>query len=606
MAWKSAARWRDGTISLALSLVVFLLYRATLLPGIGTADIAEFQRVAPTLGVAHPTGYPLYTLLGWFWSHLPLGGTPAWRMNLLSAATAAFAVGVVYLAARELGQPPLVAVAAALALATSFTFWLWATVAEVYGLAALLQATLILALLRWRNRRLPFWIIGLVLGLGIAHHRTILLMAPALVLFVALGRRPRPAELGGALLALLGGCLLYLYLPLRAPDWSDPWRMLWQYATGRGVAASWLDLARLRAEGAGRLLHLARQYIWPQLLPAGALLALLGAGRVLYRDKPSAALLVAGYGLVFAFCAAYYVNDVDVFLLPAHLLAALLIGEGGMLILRLFPRRAVPAAGTLLLLLPAILLSRNLNTIRKIHARNDDLVIRTIMAQPMPRNALLIVDWNASEGLRYLQAAEGQRPDLQLLVTANPTEHRQYLLDELAKDRPVYLIRPWPDLGLAQLPRGILWQVDDRPPDLEVATSADMRWREGITLVGYTLPAGPFRPAEIVPVTLAWEAQATPRRAYMLFVQLMGPDGTIWGQQDRPPATPTDRWQPGERYVDIYGPVLDPAAPPGRYQVLLGWYDYTSMERLQLAAEDGATDVADYIVLGEIEVVPAP
>src|SRR5262245_21240484 len=95
---------RDSPTCLALVLGVLALYMATLLPGIGSGDTAEFQRVAPTLGVAHPTGYPLYTMLGWLWSRLPLGGTPAWRMNLFSAGAAALAVGALFLAARALGH----------------------------------------------------------------------------------------------------------------------------------------------------------------------------------------------------------------------------------------------------------------------------------------------------------------------------------------------------------------------------------------------------------------------------------------------------------------------------------------------------------------------
>ena len=174
---------RDGPTCLALMLGVLALYIATLLPGIGSGDTAEFQRVAPTLGVAHPTGYPLYTMLGWLWSRLPLGGTPAWRMNLFSAGMAALAVGALFLTARALGQSRLVAAMAALTLAVSSTFWSQATVAEVYALAALIQALLILALLRWRQGRWPLWVAGLLLGLGLAHHRTIILMIPGALVF---------------------------------------------------------------------------------------------------------------------------------------------------------------------------------------------------------------------------------------------------------------------------------------------------------------------------------------------------------------------------------------------------------------------------------------
>src|SRR5215213_9981371 len=214
---------RDGLTCLALVLGVLALYMVTLLPGIGSGDTAEFQRVAPTLGVAHPTGYPLYAMLGWLWSRLPLGGTPAWRMNLFSATTAALAVGTLFLVARALGQARVIAAAAALTLAVSSTFWSQATIAEVYSLAAGIQALLILALLRWRQGRWPLWVAGLMLGLGLAHHRTIILMIPGALVFWGLEARgwrlvtaqPLPvsslqSQASRAALAALAGCLLYV------------------------------------------------------------------------------------------------------------------------------------------------------------------------------------------------------------------------------------------------------------------------------------------------------------------------------------------------------------------------------------------------------------
>src|SRR5215213_916349 len=214
---------RDTVICLALALSALVLYTVTLLPGIGSGDTAEFQRVAPTLGVAHPTGYPLYTMLGWLWSQLPLGGTPAWRMNLFSATTAALAVGALFLVARALGQARVIAAAAALALAVSSTFWSQATIAEVYSLAALIQALLILALLRWRQGHWPLWVAGLLLGFGLAHHRTIILMIPGALVFWALAAKgwrlvttqhlpvsSLQSQASRAALAALAGCLLYV------------------------------------------------------------------------------------------------------------------------------------------------------------------------------------------------------------------------------------------------------------------------------------------------------------------------------------------------------------------------------------------------------------
>jgi hypothetical protein len=88
-----------------------------------------------------------------------------------------------------------------------------------------------------------------------------------------------------------------------------------------------------------------------------------------------------------------------------------------------------------------------------------------------------------------------------------------------------------------------------------------------------------------------------------VFVHIADPNGAIYGQQDREPAPPTDQWQPGDQHLDLYGPVIKPNTPPGRYRVLVGWYDFTSMNRVPLAVESSTSAATDFAVLGEIEVV---
>ena len=88
-------RWLPWLVGLA----GFVLYAATAAPSIVRFDddSLEFQLVGPTLGIAHPTGYPLYTLLGGLWSRVlfPVGNW-AWRMNLFSAVAGAVTVGLIY------------------------------------------------------------------------------------------------------------------------------------------------------------------------------------------------------------------------------------------------------------------------------------------------------------------------------------------------------------------------------------------------------------------------------------------------------------------------------------------------------------------------------
>jgi len=80
-------------VAAGAGLGALALYGRTLAPDVLVGDSGEFQFTGPILGIPHPTGYPLYTLLGKAWSLLPLG-TVAYRINLSSACYLAAAVGL--------------------------------------------------------------------------------------------------------------------------------------------------------------------------------------------------------------------------------------------------------------------------------------------------------------------------------------------------------------------------------------------------------------------------------------------------------------------------------------------------------------------------------
>jgi hypothetical protein len=68
-----------------VALTSFVVYVRTLAPTVTFIDSGELAAVASTLGVAHPTGYPLFTLLGWVFSRLPFIPEPIVGLNLMAA-----------------------------------------------------------------------------------------------------------------------------------------------------------------------------------------------------------------------------------------------------------------------------------------------------------------------------------------------------------------------------------------------------------------------------------------------------------------------------------------------------------------------------------------
>ncbi len=225
-------RW---LLVMLLVLAFLAIYIRTAAPGLLSGDSAEFQLAAVTLGVAHPTTYPLYTVLGYLATQLIPFGEPAWRVTLVSAICAAFAVGLQCLLALRLGVSRRGAFFAAALLGVTPGLWNAATLAEVYALLALLIVTAVilmtprigrhglksaddhlglfpqedtqrngfaLPILRSnahpKGTRFHCFTVGLIAGLGFTHHGLFgITVLPLCVVWVLRKRRsgsPRPAN----------------------------------------------------------------------------------------------------------------------------------------------------------------------------------------------------------------------------------------------------------------------------------------------------------------------------------------------------------------------------------------------------------------------------
>jgi len=140
--------------------------------------------------------------------------------------------------------------------------------------------------------------------------------------------------------------------------------------------------------------------------------------------------------------------------------------------------------------------------------------------------------------------------------------------------------------------------LDSRPPQQPV----DVRLGDSIQLVGYDLDRADHHPGDLLHLTLHWTTTAPLDADYTVFTQLLGPDFQLHGQLDHQPINnlwPTTRWQPGERLADRYDIPIDPNAPPGSYQILVGMYNGQTGERLPVS-QDGHPVPDNAIRLGEI------
>jgi uncharacterized membrane protein len=178
---------------LAIFVVVLGVYVTTTCPTVPPGDSGELIAVAHTWGIAHPPGYPLYTLLAAAVDRLLPWGEPAWRVNLLSGLCGAAAAAFLFAVTRRIsGSIPAGLVAAGL-FAFSPIAWLYASVAEVFTLNALLAYAATWAMFRLlakphepRTVRRRAALVGVLLGLGLSNHHTTILVGLAFSL-VAVG-----------------------------------------------------------------------------------------------------------------------------------------------------------------------------------------------------------------------------------------------------------------------------------------------------------------------------------------------------------------------------------------------------------------------------------
>ncbi len=189
----------------------FWLYARTAAPSVLSGDSGEFQFAAPLLGVPHPTGYPLYILLGKLATLLPVGDI-AHRVTLVASLAGAATVALLALLLLRITGSTLAALIAAVALTVAPGLWHLSTVAEVYTLNTLLLT--LLALLLWHTHgwkstaafppaepaadmllRIPtdqspisnpryLYVAAFVTGLGVSHHASFAFTgAPLLLVF---------------------------------------------------------------------------------------------------------------------------------------------------------------------------------------------------------------------------------------------------------------------------------------------------------------------------------------------------------------------------------------------------------------------------------------
>jgi hypothetical protein len=441
---------RHGSIASAAGLICLLVYLSTMCRTVSFIDSGELASVACLLGVAHPTGYPLFSILAHCFLWVPIPAEEILRLNIFSAVVVAVGVGVFYhvlIAAQRYAQATrrkssekskvegnklrVAAFISALIFGFSTTVWSQSVAIEVYGL----HIVLVLLTLKMffdgsrmdvnGSEHIPSSMLAaaFVLGLSFANHMTTVLVVPALLLLYLQNfgfNRPAAVRLAKLFPVFVLGVSLYLYLPLRARiqppmNWgyaAEPERLLW-HMSGKQYR-SWMFSSFDSAEKQLRYFfdHFHAEYNWVIIA-----VLLFGMWRCFKSSREVFWFLVVGFASCLFYSVNYDIHDIDSYFLLAYIVSGIFVFFGLYATVETASRSAnratFVAVALALLALPGLQLYLNRS---EVDESDNSLVAdytHNVLSGVQPNAVILSYQWDYFvASAHYFQLVRKERPDV--------------------------------------------------------------------------------------------------------------------------------------------------------------------------------------------------
>lgn len=459
-----------------LAITTRIIYGVRVCPVLPVGDAGELATAAYTSGIAHPPGYPLFTMLGRIFSHLafasPSTAYPdgifdvAFRMNMMSLWIGVITVIVVYFIIARALKNPFAAFLGAFLFATGTTFLSQSLVGEVYTLHALITA-LIIYVLVLINEKPTSWrllLVALLFGLGISHHTSVLamLLPVAVFLFLSLAAkkiRLTKSIIWGMIFFFVVGLLPNLYLPSASAkdpfmDWGNPENIGNFFKVATRAEYRGIKEAIKFSDESLRMSGLAKAY-------NGWLNNAYGKWFLIFGYIGLLVALIKGkrFGLLLGLCYLFitvpyffYFRDIpqqelfylEVYYIPAHLVFALFIGYMFSWLLEDVPRiiKQTGARFLFAILIFAVLFVMTLGFYNshggRFTMRDHNLGSRYAfdIICSIPENAILITQGDEPFLFWYLQQVANVRRDIVILENDALTKTSSWWWNSIKREYP--------------------------------------------------------------------------------------------------------------------------------------------------------------------------
>ncbi len=338
------SRFVPASLSFAIPL---LIYSFTLSPSVSFIDSGELAVVCYTLGISHPTGYPLYTLIGKIICGISISEVIV-RLNFLSALLASITSFILLFALRKvirnLWQMEIDSLLSNLTLAGMCIYfalmpaiWSVAIINEVYTLHILFICLILYLALKWevgRSKKL-IYLVCFLYGLSFTNHLTSILLLPSLLILLVPGNirellRKEILVTGGLLFLL--GFSLYLFLPIRSSlnplfDWGHPtnWHNFKSHLTGWQYQVWMFNVG---SEELWKNLENFLNLLLKQFPPVMLFIVLAGIGYLLWKSLRLAVALLLLVLLTVYYGINYTIGEIENYFLPAYLALTFFLAVG--------------------------------------------------------------------------------------------------------------------------------------------------------------------------------------------------------------------------------------------------------------------------------------
>ena len=463
----------ENLIAGAVFVIAFSIYHTTMCPTVSFTDSGELATVATTLGIAHPTGYPLWTLIGRLSVMVPFGSQEIVRLNMLAGIITALAVVFFFRLVLILYRSPMTfrfkreksrddssgielfaAFVTALTVGFSSTIWSQSVEIEVYALHVLLVAiatTLFVSGIEDQlvnphefSRRL--FMFSFVLGLSFANHMTTVLLAPGFLYlyFVSLGFNRRSWQLVIALMPFFFvGLTSYIYLPIRSAsgtllDWGHPVTMerFWWHVTGKQyqtwMFSGWNVVSKQLHYF---LTNFPNEFHWLVVV-----FIVVGLIETFNQSKRLLVFLMLLFGTCLAYSVNFDIHEIDPYFMLTYLACGCLVGLAVKRVIGLSwsrkPKLSIAVVTVLLLSLPVVQVLNNRSDVDQSENYKARNFVQSVFSQLEPNAVVFSSLWDYFiSPSYYYQKVRKERPDV-ILIDAELLQNRTWYFIQLEREHP--------------------------------------------------------------------------------------------------------------------------------------------------------------------------